>query len=88
MDRADVVLGREWLFSLESTLTNNYKHNSLYFMANGKHVLLLGERNIPPTPLICTTEISFLEKANVIEEVFLCIACLEFFLLMFKSKVL
>lgn len=58
MDRADVVLGREWLHGLGNTLRPSYEHNSLSFIADGKHVLLLGEKNIPPSPLICTTELS------------------------------
>ena len=42
------------------------------FTANGKHVLLIGERDVPPSPLICTVEFSFLERSNQIEEVYFC----------------
>lgn len=42
MSHADVVLGREWLHGLGSTLKRNYEHNSLSFVSNGVHVLLLG----------------------------------------------
>ena len=72
MAHADVVLGREWLHSLGSSLKRNYEHNSLSFVSNGIHVLLLGESNIPPTPLICNSELSYLKKADLIEEIFLC----------------
>ena len=41
-------------------------------MANGKHILLIGERNVPSSPLICTAELSFLEHSNQIEEVYFC----------------
>ena len=42
------------------------------FTANGKNILLIGERNVPPTPLICTAELSFLARSNQIEEVYFC----------------
>ena len=70
MDRADVVLGREWLHNLGPSLKQSYEHNSFMFDDNGIHVLLLGEKNVPPSPLICTAKISKL--SNEIEQVFLC----------------
>ena len=70
MDRADVVLGREWLHSLGPSLKRSYEHNSLMFDVNGKHVLLLGEKHIPPSPLICMAELT--SKSDEIKEVFLC----------------
>ena len=42
------------------------------FMANGKHVLLIGECDVPLSPLICTAKLSFLERSNQIEEVYFC----------------
>ena len=71
MSRADVILGCEWLHGLGSALHRSYEHNTITFTANGKHVLLIGERDVPPpTPLICTAELSFLERSNQIEEVY------------------
>ena len=70
MDRADVVLGREWLHSLGPSLKRSYEHNSLMFDVNGKHVLLLGEKHIPPSPLICMAELT--SKSDEVKEVFLC----------------
>ena len=58
MDRADVVLGREWLHILGPTLKRSYEHNSFMFEDKGTHVLLLGERNVPPSPLICMVELT------------------------------
>ena len=52
MTRADVVLGRNWLFGLGSSLSRSYQHNTLAFKDNGVHVLLIGERDVPPSPLI------------------------------------
>ena len=52
--------------------SRSYEHNTITFMANGKHVLLIGEHNVPLTPLICTAELSFLERSNQIEEVYFC----------------
>ena len=72
MARANVVLGREWLHSLGSSLKRSYEHNSISFLSNGVHVLLLGESNIPPAPLICNSELSYLKKVDLIEEIFLC----------------
>lgn len=72
MSRADVVLEREWLHSLGSSLKCSYEHNSISFVSIGTHVLLLIESNIPPAPLICNSEISYLKKADLREELFLC----------------
>ena len=72
MDRADVVLSREWLHGLGPSLKRSYEHNSFTFDDNGTHVLLLGEKNVPASPLICTAELSTLSSNNEIEEVFLC----------------
>ena len=69
---ADVILGREWLRRLGSSLKRNYEHNSLSFVSNGVNVLSLGESNIPPTPLICNSKLSYLQKEDLIEEIFLC----------------
>ena len=72
MSCADVILGREWLHGLGSSLKRSYEHNTIAFEANGKHVLLLGERDVPPSPLICNAELSYLEHSNQIEEVYFC----------------
>ena len=65
-----MVLGREWLHSLGPTLKRSYEHNSFMFEVNGTHVLLLGEKNVPSSPLICTAEL--LSSFDEIEQVFLC----------------
>ena len=66
------MLGLEWLHGLGSLLHRSYEHNTITFTANGRHILLIGERDVPPTPLICTTELSFLECSNQIEEAYFC----------------
>ena len=66
----DVVLGHEWLHNLGPTLKQSYKHNLFMFEDNGTHVKLLIEKNVPPSPLICMTEIT--SYSNEIEELFLC----------------
>ncbi|MCO5549378.1 hypothetical protein L7F22_002849 [Adiantum nelumboides] len=71
-DRADVVLRWDRLHGLGNTLHTSFEHNFLFFMANGKHVLFLGEKNIPFAPLICIAELSFLQKTDLLDEVFLC----------------
>ena len=70
MDQADVVLGRAWLCNPGPTLKQSYEHNLFMFEDNGTHVLLLGEKNVPPSPLICMPEIA--STSHEIEEVFLC----------------
>ena len=72
MTRADVVLGRNWLFGLGSSLSRSYQHNTLAFKDNGVHVLLIGERDVPSSPLICTAEVQNLAKRNEIEEAYFC----------------
>ena len=72
MTRADVVLGREWLHSLGSSLTRSYQHNTLAFEGNGVHVSTMGEIKVPATPLICNTELSYLIQRNEIEDLRFC----------------
>ena len=72
MLRADVLLGREWLHGLGPSLKRSYEHNTIAFDDHGVHVLLIGERDIPPSPLICTTELQYLSKNNLIEKMFFC----------------
>ena len=76
MDRANLVLGREWLYCLCSTLKRSYKHSSFVLNDNGTHILLLGEKNVPPSPLICTTEIVSL--SSEIDKVFVCYSLCHF----------
>ena len=42
------------------------------FDANGSHVSLLGEKNVPSSPLFCTAKFFSLSNKDEIEEVFLC----------------
>ena len=69
MDWADVVLGHEWLHNLGPTLKWSYEANLLMFEDMGTHVLLLGERNVLSSPLICMAEIA--STSHEINEVFL-----------------
>ena len=41
MERADVVLGREWLHGLGPSLKRSYEHNTITFSEQGTHVLLI-----------------------------------------------
>ena len=44
MTRVDVILGREWLYGLGSTLSHSYVHNTISFRDSaGAHILLIGE---------------------------------------------
>ena len=60
MNRANLVLGREWFHGLCPFLKWSYKHNSFMFVDNETHVLLLGEKNEPTSPLICTAKVDSL----------------------------
>ena len=70
MTRADVVLGREWLYGLGETLKRNYMSNTITFEHNGVHVLLLGEKEIPSSPLVCAAELDVMANNNEINKVF------------------
>ena len=73
MTRADVILGREWLYGLGSTLSRSYAHNTISFRDSaGAHILLIGEREVPASPLVCSAELQSLLLNNEIEEFFLC----------------
>ncbi len=72
MERADVVLGREWLHGLGPSLKRSYEHNTITFSDQGTHVLLINERDIPPSQLICSAELTYLSKHNLIESMFFC----------------
>ena len=37
MTRADIILGREWLYGLGPSLKRSYEHDSMSFNANGTH---------------------------------------------------
>ena len=78
MSQADVVLGTEWLHASRPSLNRSYEHNTLAFEVNGTHVLLMGERNVPPSPLICTTKLSYLENHEGNRRTLL-LLCLAFF---------
>ena len=67
MTRADIVLGREWLHSLGSSLQRSFQSNTLTFEDNFVHILLLGERDVPPSLLICNTELNVLVKNNEVD---------------------
>ena len=73
MTRADVILGKEWLYGLGSTLSCSYAHNTISFRDSaGAHILLIGEREVPTSPLVCSDELQSLLLNNEIEEFFLC----------------
>ena len=70
MTRADVVLSRAWLHGLGDTLKRSYLSNTLAFKENGVHVLLMGEKDIPSSPLVCSAEIDVLANNNEIKQAF------------------
>ena len=72
MTRADVVLGREWLHGLGSSLIRSYQHNTLAFTDKGVHVLLMGESEVPASPLLCNAELSYLLNSKQIEGLHFC----------------
>ena len=57
-----MVLGVAWLNNLGPTLKWSYDHNLLMFEDNGTQVLLLGEKNVPHSPLICMAEIASISR--------------------------
>ena len=73
MTQAGVILGREWLYGLGSTLSHNYAHNTISFTDSAcAHILLIGKREVLASPLVCSVELQSLLLNNEIEEFFLC----------------
>ena len=73
MTRADVVLGKEWLYSLGMTLSRSYTHNTISFTDSiDAHVLMIRERDVPQSPLVCTVKLQSMVFGNEIEELFFC----------------
>lgn len=57
MERADLVLGREWLWGLGPSLKRSYQQNSLEIEKEGKVYVIQGEHNVENSPLICSLEL-------------------------------
>ena len=55
--RADVYLGREWLFHLGPSMRRSYQDNSLEFIHEGRQARLQGESQVPTVPLISSVEL-------------------------------
>ena len=70
MTRADVVLSRAWLHGLGDTLKRSYVSNTIAFEDNGVHVLLMREKDIPSSPLVCSAKIDVLANNNEIKQAF------------------
>ena len=77
LTRADVIVGREWLFHLGATLKRSYLDNSFEFEHNGKTIRLQGEHDVPTAPLICSLELQKAVYNNKVEKVFCCSLYLE-----------
>lgn len=69
-----------WLHGLGPSLKCSYAHKSFIFEANGSNVLLLGEKDVPTCPLICTAEFVKISLNNDIELFFflLNVSCIYF----------
>ena len=77
MNCADVVLSRAWLHGLAPSLKKGYAHNSLAFEDSGTHVMVFGEQDVPPSPLICTYELCYLQKHNQKKDGSMCM-CVDY----------
>ena len=78
MAQADVVLSRAWLHGLGDTLKRSYVSNTIAFEDNGVHVLLMGEKDIPSSPLVTSTELNVIANNDEIKQVFFVNPCLSF----------
>ena len=72
MTRANVVLGHKWLHGLGPSLKHSYKHNTLTFDAHDAHVLLMGEQDVPASPLIFNAKFHGVINNNDINNLSLC----------------
>ena len=70
MTRADVFLSRAWLHGLGDMFKRSYVSNTIAFEDNGVHVLLMGEKDIPSSPLVCSAEIDVLANNNELKQAF------------------
>ena len=83
--RADIYLGREWLYNLGPTLSRSYQDNSLEFVHEGKKVRLQGESQVPAAPLISSLELCRAAEADQIDQVYI-VKPLHSFLSVDESK--
>ena len=67
MTQAIVVLSRAWLHGLGNTLNKSYISNTIAFEDIGVHVLLMGEKDIPSSPLVNFAEIDVLASKDEIK---------------------
>ena len=70
MTRANVVLSRAWLHGLGDPLKGSYISNTIAFEDNGVHRLLIGEKDIPSSPLVFSIEIDVLASKDEIKWAF------------------
>ena len=70
--RADIYLGREWLYNLGPTLHRSYQDNSLEFMHEGRVVRLQGEPAVLTAPLISSIELCQAINDDNIQQVYVC----------------
>ena len=55
--RANVYLGREWLYNLGPTLSCSYQDNSLEFLHEGRQIMLQEESQVLVVLLILLLEL-------------------------------
>ena len=70
LTRANIYLGREWLYNLGPSLSCIYQENSLEFIHEDRRVRLQGESQVPMAPLISSVELRQAAAADVIEQVY------------------
>ena len=70
MTQADVVLSRAWIHGLSYTLNRSYTSNAIAFEDNGVHVLLMGEKDIPSSPLVNFVETDVLANKDEVKWAF------------------
>ena len=58
MSRTDVALRHEWFHGLGSSLKRSYQHNTFAYDESGVYVLLMGEQDVPASPLICNAKLT------------------------------
>ena len=68
-----MVLSRAWLHGLGDTLKRSSVSNTIVFEDNAVHVLLMGEKDIPSSPLVCSAKIDVLANNNEIKQAFFCL---------------
>ena len=62
-----MILSSAWLHGLGDTLKRSFISNTIAFEDNGVHMLLMGKKDIPSSPLVSSAKIDVLANNDEIK---------------------